>query len=262
MEGEEEDADFFANAAGDAPAPNERVKYEPGGDYFQHMLNKQLRAEKEKQDILDQLEASRQQQAEMVAAFEKQKEEVALEKSRMKAELQAEQMEELAKLKAEMAQMLTLASLSNSAVSAPGQSLTPSSSTYHRIEDKSLHESPGSPPPPSTLKQCSNPDPLQGPSSVGTRQASLGSFPRGPPNSDDLSTSTDEPVEYPRPEDRIEHALPPPASSAEVQPRNSPMTDQIERVLEGEEAAHLDRVDYGSSPEASGQHDLEVDEVG
>ncbi len=43
---------------------------------------------------------------------------------------------------------------------------------------------------------------------------------------------------------------------------NSPMTDQIERVLEGEEAGHLDRVDYASSPEASGQHDLEADEVG
>ncbi len=45
---DDEEGDFFANAAGDAPAPNEPVKYEPGGDYFKHIFNKRLRAQKEK----------------------------------------------------------------------------------------------------------------------------------------------------------------------------------------------------------------------
>lgn len=251
-EANDAEGDFFANAAGEAPAPGESVKFEPGGDYFNYILNKRLRAQKERQDILDALEASKQKQAEMEAAFAKQKEDAALEKERMAAAIRAETMAEMVKMKAEMAQLLSQASLSHSVPSAPSQSEAPQSSAYPRIEDKSMSESPASRPQPSALLQCSNADPLVESSSLDLQQPSSGALPEVPRVPEDPSSSTGGPMEYPRPEDRS----PPPAVPT------SPVGDLVEAIVEVEEAGLLDRVEYASSPEAHGQRKSEDDKVG
>lgn len=124
--------DFFFNIAEEALNPGESIKYEPGGDFFQHMLDRCLWEEKEMQHILDQLEVSKQKQAQMEAAMEKQREESHREERMavaIRAKLQVQMKADLAVMLSQSAQITHFIFLPPLQIGFPKSSFCP------RIED-------------------------------------------------------------------------------------------------------------------------------
>ena len=286
-------SDLFFNAAGEAPAPGEVVKYEPGGDYFHHMAYKRLMVEKEKQDILDQLEASRRKQAEMEATVEKQKMEFALEKERIAATIRAELQ---LQMKADLALMLAQhGQTPEAAASRCAQSELPATSSYPRIEDNSGSKHPAFSSP-AALVQCSSSVPALDPSCASQIQSAPCGLPVASGLPEVPPSSSRSPVEYPRPEDTsLGCRLLSPAKCSvtivpfhdqmdrgqgaatvpEVSPRPSaPPLRQSEEfdsgtcrvdvrvVDEDVSIVEEDRVDYELSPEGAGPGSSDEDKVG
>jgi hypothetical protein len=286
-------SDFFFNAAGEAPAPGEVVKYEPGGDYFHHMAYKRLMVEKEKQDIMDQLEASRRKQAEMEATVEKQRMEFALEKEQIAATIRAELQ---LQMKADLALMLAQHGQTPEAASSRrAQSELPASSSYPRIEDNSGSGHPAFSSP-AALVQNSSSVPGLDPSSADHIQSAPCGLPVPAGLPDVPSSSSRSPVEYPRPEDTTlgcrllspakcsvtivpfhdqmdrgqgaasvpevspRPSAPPPRQSAEFDSGTCRVDVRV--VDEDVSVVEEDRVDYELTPEGAGPGSSDEDKVG
>ena len=245
----------FVNAAGEAPPLEEVVKYEPRADYFQHLAYRRKLDQKAKQDMLEQLEASKRMQAEMEATLEKQKAEFALEKERMAATIRAELQQQM---KADLAQMLRTATEASS--SGPPPPEVPAVPSYPRIEDNS-----GSglftPPEPSAELQQSVPSvPILGHSSDDIQHP--GGAPVIAVVLEVPSTSLGLPEEYPRHKDTpVVIREPSPVVAVDACVVESAA---IEAPVVAVDACtrEEERVDYEPSPDGPGHGASDSDKVG